>query len=204
MARVLLVKRRWLPPLAQVYPDSIHLTAVKVEYETPTKRINHGVATGWLALKKPDNGTQPQLPIFVRRSQFKLPSRPQVPIVMVGPGTGLAPFRGFIQERDFLRKEGGWRCQGDAWMMPAVLDDYGAVRVGRLSNLIALQTLKKELWFQMLYLILNILQRYCIFEDLWCHLLLGHNVWPVAQQSHFSYFDAIRIFEAYPGIVPKP
>ncbi|KAL1428458.1 hypothetical protein MTO96_002832 [Rhipicephalus appendiculatus] len=90
----------------KVHPDSIHMTAVKVEYETPTKRINHGVATGWLALKRPDNGTQPTLPVYVRRSQFKLPSRPQIPIVMVGPGTGLAPFRGFIQERDFLRREG--------------------------------------------------------------------------------------------------
>ncbi|XP_050023019.1 NADPH--cytochrome P450 reductase isoform X2 [Dermacentor andersoni] len=90
----------------KMHPDSIHMTAVKVEYETPTKRINHGVATGWLALKRPDNGTQPTLPVYVRRSQFKLPSRPQVPIVMVGPGTGLAPFRGFIQERDFLRQEG--------------------------------------------------------------------------------------------------
>ncbi|KAH8040982.1 hypothetical protein HPB51_013382 [Rhipicephalus microplus] len=90
----------------KVHPDSIHMTAVKVEYETPTKRVNHGVATGWLALKRPDNGTQPTLPVYVRRSQFKLPSRPQIPIVMVGPGTGLAPFRGFIQERDFLRKEG--------------------------------------------------------------------------------------------------
>ncbi|XP_064461288.1 NADPH--cytochrome P450 reductase-like [Ornithodoros turicata] len=90
----------------KVYPESIHITAVKVEYETPTGRVNHGVATGWMASKRPDNGTQPVLPVFVRRSQFKLPSRPHVPIVMVGPGTGLAPFRGFIQERDFLRQEG--------------------------------------------------------------------------------------------------
>ncbi|XP_029847784.4 NADPH--cytochrome P450 reductase isoform X3 [Ixodes scapularis] len=90
----------------KVHPDTIHMTAVKVEYETPTKRVNHGVATGWLASKRPDNGTQPRLPVYVRRSQFKLPSRPQVPIIMVGPGTGLAPFRGFIQERDFMRREG--------------------------------------------------------------------------------------------------
>ncbi|KYQ51963.1 NADPH--cytochrome P450 reductase [Trachymyrmex zeteki] len=89
----------------KLHATSIHITAVVVEYKTPTGRINKGVTTSWLKEKHPSD--PPCLvPIFVRKSQFRLPTRPSIPIIMVGPGTGLAPFRGFIQERDFARKEG--------------------------------------------------------------------------------------------------
>ncbi|RWS18607.1 NADPH--cytochrome P450 reductase-like protein, partial [Leptotrombidium deliense] len=65
------------------------------------------VATSWLKTKQPNlNGFKCDVPIFVRRSQFKLPAKSHVPIIMIGPGTGFAPFRGFIQERDWMKNQG--------------------------------------------------------------------------------------------------
>jgi len=91
---------------AKVCPTSVHVCGVVVEYSTPTGRTNKGVATTWLKEKVPEGEKDPKVPIYIRRSQFRLPNRPQTPVIMIGPGTGLAPFRGFIQERAWLKQQG--------------------------------------------------------------------------------------------------
>ncbi|XP_015037010.2 NADPH--cytochrome P450 reductase isoform X2 [Drosophila pseudoobscura] len=91
---------------AKLHPTDVHVTAVLVEYKTPTGRTNKGVATTYLKNKVPNGSEEVKVPVFIRKSQFRLPTKPETPIIMVGPGTGLAPFRGFIQERQFLRDEG--------------------------------------------------------------------------------------------------
>ncbi|KAM9317928.1 P450 (cytochrome) oxidoreductase b [Pholidichthys leucotaenia] len=84
----------------KVHPDSVHICAVVVEYKTKTGRINKGVATTLLKNKLvTDNGHKSTVPIYIRKSQFRLPFKPENPIIMIGPGTGIAPFVGFIQER---------------------------------------------------------------------------------------------------------
>lgn len=90
----------------KLYPTTVHITAVLVEYDTPTGRLNKGVATTWLKPMVPKQGESFTVPIFIRKSQFRLPTKPQTPIIMVGPGTGYAPFRGFIQDRNVAREEG--------------------------------------------------------------------------------------------------
>lgn len=91
----------------KLYPNTVHITAVLVEYTTPTNRVNKGVATTLLAQMTPKEGEDaPTIPIFIRKSQFRLPTKPQTPIIMVGPGTGYAPFRGFLQDRKFNKDEG--------------------------------------------------------------------------------------------------
>ncbi|XP_037596189.1 NADPH--cytochrome P450 reductase isoform X1 [Cebus imitator] len=93
---------------SKVHPNSVHICAVVVEYETKAGRINKGVATNWLRAKEPagENGGRALVPMFVRKSQFRLPFKATTPVIMVGPGTGVAPFMGFIQERAWLQQQG--------------------------------------------------------------------------------------------------
>ena len=71
-------------------------------------RSGHGVYEGVCSnyLAEARVGDQLQAVIKEPSSPFRLPDDPKRPIVMIGPGTGLAPFRGFIQERQVLRQEG--------------------------------------------------------------------------------------------------
>ncbi|KAF4103775.1 P450 (cytochrome) oxidoreductase b [Onychostoma macrolepis] len=92
---------------SKVHPNSIHICAVVVEYETKTGRVNKGVATNWLKSKMPtDNGHKATVPMYIRKSQFRLPFKSTNPVIMIGPGTGIAPFMGFIQERGWLKEQG--------------------------------------------------------------------------------------------------
>ncbi|MEI6714905.1 MAG: sulfite reductase subunit alpha [Verrucomicrobiota bacterium] len=76
--------------------ENVHLTIATVRYETFGRKRN-GVASTFFA-DRTGNGTP--VPVFVHTAKhFRLPEDTSTPVIMVGPGTGVAPFRAFLQER---------------------------------------------------------------------------------------------------------
>jgi sulfite reductase (NADPH) flavoprotein alpha-component len=77
-------------------PDRIDLSVRVVKYNTHG-RNREGVCSAHIGERTPPGE---RLPIFIHSNQlFRLPSAPDVPVIMVGPGTGVAPFRAFLQHK---------------------------------------------------------------------------------------------------------
>jgi len=80
-----------------LYPNAVHLSVRVVKYESHG-RNRSGVCSTHIGERTPPGG---QLPIFIHSNQlFRLPADPDVPVIMVGPGTGVAPFRAYIQHKE--------------------------------------------------------------------------------------------------------
>lgn len=92
-------------------PDEVHLTIGAVRYDAHG-RERKGVCSILCAERLQPGDT---LPVFIQHNEnFKLPENPETPIIMVGPGTGIAPFRSFMQEREEKGAEGkSWLFFGD-------------------------------------------------------------------------------------------
>ncbi|KHF38161.1 assimilatory sulfite reductase (NADPH) flavoprotein subunit [Halalkalibacter okhensis] len=91
--------------------EEVHLTIGAVRYEAHGRERN-GVCSILCADRLQPGDT---LPVYIQNNQnFKLPENPETPIIMVGPGTGIAPFRSFMQEREELGAEvKSWLFFGD-------------------------------------------------------------------------------------------
>ncbi|MFJ8459014.1 assimilatory sulfite reductase (NADPH) flavoprotein subunit [Lysinibacillus xylanilyticus] len=91
--------------------EEVHLTIGKVSYET-TGRQRLGVCSGSVAERVQIGDS---LPIYVHKNpNFRLPEHEDTPIIMIGAGTGIAPYRAFLEEREELGIEGkAWLIFGD-------------------------------------------------------------------------------------------
>ena len=92
-------------------PGRVHLTVNIVRYES-LARSRKGVCSTFLAERVESART---VPVFVHTNKnFRPPPRGETPMIMVGPGTGIAPFRAFLQERVATGAKGGnWLFFGD-------------------------------------------------------------------------------------------
>lgn len=96
-------------PLA--HPDRIHLTIASVRYGDP-HRMYAGVASTFLADRVDPDGT---VDVYLQpNASFGVPADESAPMIMIGPGTGIAPFRGFLHERAAAGATGrNWLFFGD-------------------------------------------------------------------------------------------
>ncbi len=95
----------------KAHPDTVHLTVASVRYDAHGR--NHkGVCSTYLADLV---GEETDVRVFFTpNNNFRVPNDDSLPMIMVGPGTGIAPFRAFLQEREFRKANGkNWLFFGD-------------------------------------------------------------------------------------------
>jgi sulfite reductase (NADPH) flavoprotein alpha-component len=91
-------------------PGEVHLCVSVVRTER-RGRVRNGIASSFLADRACDHGP---VEAFMQPSHFRLPRDPSAPVIMCGPGTGIAPFRAFLQERALQGATGRtWLFFGD-------------------------------------------------------------------------------------------
>ena len=84
--------------------EEVHLTVGVVRYRQEDGTVRSGGASSYLADRLPEDA---EVRVFVEHNDnFRLPANPDTPVIMVGPGTGIAPFRAFLQEREAQGAEG--------------------------------------------------------------------------------------------------
>jgi NADPH-ferrihemoprotein reductase len=88
---------------SSVYPSVVHLTISITEYTTKAGKVFSGLCCGHF--KRMIAGTS-KVRVYVKESTFRLPRNLASPMILIGPGTGLAPMRALLQERDYLINKG--------------------------------------------------------------------------------------------------
>ncbi|MCF7806132.1 MAG: sulfite reductase [Simkaniaceae bacterium] len=94
------------------YPNEIHLTVATFSFVKQGK-LYAGLGSNFLCHAASIDQTP--IPFYIHHAEhFRLPKDPHIPIIMIGPGTGIAPYRAFLQERSHFRSTGNhWLFFGD-------------------------------------------------------------------------------------------
>ncbi|NWI81782.1 NDOR1 oxidoreductase, partial [Dryoscopus gambensis] len=87
------------------HPERMQILVAVVRYKTRLSKPRRGLCSTWLASLDPEQGDV-RVPLWVKKGGMKFPADPATPVIMIGPGTGVAPFRAVIQERVALGRRG--------------------------------------------------------------------------------------------------
>ncbi|CAL8276339.1 unnamed protein product [Merluccius merluccius] len=82
----------------QAHPGRLQILVAVVTYKTKMQKPRKGLCSTWLASLDPTQG-EVRVPLWVKKGTLKFPPEKDTPVIMVGPGTGVAPFRSALQER---------------------------------------------------------------------------------------------------------
>ena len=116
--------------------EEVHLTVGLVEYQE-NEQLRSGGASSFLGKRLEEGGT---VNVFIEHNDnFRLPSNGDAPVIMIGPGTGVAPFRAFMQEREATEASGdNWLFFGDQTFTQDFLyqvEWQGYLKSGLLTNI---------------------------------------------------------------------
>ncbi|XP_038126632.1 NADPH-dependent diflavin oxidoreductase 1 [Cyprinodon tularosa] len=82
----------------KAHPNRLQVLVAVVRYKTKLYKPRRGLCSSWLASLDPEQG-EVRVPLWVKKGSLRFPKEQETPVIMVGPGTGVAPFRSALQER---------------------------------------------------------------------------------------------------------
>ncbi|XP_063000895.1 NADPH-dependent diflavin oxidoreductase 1 isoform X2 [Elgaria multicarinata webbii] len=130
----------------QTHPNHIEILLAVVRYKTGLSKPRRGLCSTWLASLDPRSEAV-RVPLWVKRGGMKFPAEPHTPVILIGPGTGVAPFRAAIQERVAQGKRGnclffGCRQKAKDFYCRAEWEDL--VKMGFLTLFVAFSRDQEE------------------------------------------------------------
>ncbi|CAI2170561.1 4830_t:CDS:10 [Funneliformis geosporum] len=81
---------------SKVHPGQIHLTVAIVQYKTRLQKPRRGVCTNWMSSLKPG---ECEIPVIITKGTMRLPTSISIPVIFIGPGTGVSVMRAFLEDR---------------------------------------------------------------------------------------------------------
>ncbi|KWX81068.1 sulfite reductase [NADPH] flavoprotein alpha-component [Paenibacillus riograndensis] len=182
-------------------PEEVHFTVRAVRYESHG-RERYGVCSVHCAERVQPGDT---LPIYIQNNpNFKLPANPEVPVIMIGPGTGVAPFRSFLEEREEQGADGKtWLFYGDRHFVTDFLYQTDWQRMLKDGVLTKLDVAFSRDTEEKVYVQHRILEH---SRELYTWLQEGAHVYVCGDEKHMAHdvhSALISVIQAEGGLSPE-